>query len=102
MLLGSKDEKQETEEGTIEHWACSKNNPIGGWYGFKKDFRGRFAMYGPPLMEHLGFAEVEHHAKNNRIRYRGKQADNSRCSGRRRAPRHRVLRITIRRIGRIG
>ncbi len=72
MLLGSKDEKQETEEGTVEHWARSTSNPIGGWYGLKKNFRGRFAMYIPPLMEHLGLADVEHNAKNNRMRNRDK------------------------------
>lgn len=71
MLLGSKDEKQETETGTVEHWARSQDNPVGGWYGLKKNFRGRFAMYIPPLMEHLGLAEVEHNAKNNRMRYKG-------------------------------
>lgn len=71
MLLGSKDEKQETETGTVEHWARSQDNPVGGWYGLKKNFRGRFAMYIPPLMEHLGLAEVEHNAKNNRMRFKG-------------------------------
>ena len=68
MLLGSKDEKQETEEGTVEHWARSPENPIGGWYGLKKGFRGRFGMYIPPLMEALGLAEVEHNKRNNRMR----------------------------------
>jgi hypothetical protein len=68
MALGSKDEKQETEEGTVEHWARSSKNPIGGWYGLKKGFRGRFAMYIPPLMEELGLAEVEHNPRNNRMR----------------------------------
>jgi hypothetical protein len=72
MLLGSKDEKQETKEGTVEHWARSKKNPICGWYGLKKNFRGRFAMYIPPLMEHLGLAEVEHNAKDNRMRSKDK------------------------------
>ncbi len=66
--LGSKDEKQEAEEGTVEHWARSSKNPIGGWYGLKKNFRGRFAMYIPPLMEQLGLAEVEHNPRNNRMR----------------------------------
>jgi hypothetical protein len=42
--LGSKDEKQEAEEGTVEHWARSSQNPIGGWYGLKKNFRGRFPI----------------------------------------------------------
>jgi hypothetical protein len=67
MELGSKDEKQEAEEGTVEYWARSTKNPIGGWYGLKKNFRGRFAMYIPPLMEELGLAEVEHNPRNNRM-----------------------------------
>ena len=70
MLLGSKDEKQDTKEGTVEHWARSPDNPIGGWYGLKKNFRGRFAMYMPPLLEHLGLAEVEHNARDNRMRFK--------------------------------
>jgi hypothetical protein len=68
MLLGSKDEKQDAVEGTVEHWARSEDNPLGGWYGLKKNFRGRFAMYIPPLMEALGLAEVEHGSRNNRMR----------------------------------
>ena len=68
MLLGSKDEKVATKEGTVEHWGRSPENPIGGWYGLKKNFRGRFGMYIPPLMEHLGLAEVEHNKRNNRMR----------------------------------
>jgi hypothetical protein len=73
MPLGSKDEKQETKEGTVEHWARSEGNPIGGWYGQKKNFRGRFGMYVPPLMEHLGLAEVEHNARDNRMRLKPKR-----------------------------
>ena len=72
IVLGSKDEKQDTKEGTVEHWARSSDNPIGGWYGLKKNFRGRFAMYVPPLMEHLGLAEVEHNARDNRMRIKSK------------------------------
>lgn len=68
MELGSKDEKQEAIEGTVEYWARSPKNPIGGWYGLKKGFKGRFAMYIPPLMEALGLAEVEHNPRNNRMR----------------------------------
>jgi len=44
------------------------DNPVGGWYGLKKGLPGRFANYVPPVMEVLGLAEVEHHAKNNRMR----------------------------------
>ena len=68
MLLGTKDEKVETKPDTVEHWGRSVSNPIGGWYGLKKNFRGRFGMYIPPLMEHLGLAEVEHNKRNNRMR----------------------------------
>ena len=68
MELGSKDEKQDTKEGTVEHWGRLASNPIGGWYGLKKNFRGRFGMYIPPLMEALGLAEVEHQARNNRMK----------------------------------
>ena len=31
-------------------------------------FRGRFAMYIPPLMEALGLVELEHNKRNNRMR----------------------------------
>lgn len=68
MLLGSKDKKVDTKPDTVEHWGRSSDNPIGGWYGLKKNFRGRFGMYIPPLMEHLGIAEVEHEKRNNRMR----------------------------------
>ena len=68
MELGSKDEKQEAQEGTVEYWARSSDNPIGGWYGLRKGYRGRFAMYLPPLMEALGLAEVTHDKRNNRMR----------------------------------
>ena len=68
MPLGSADEQKPAAEGTVEAWARSADNPVGGWYGLKKGLRGRFAMYVPPLMEVLGLAEVEHNAKNNRMR----------------------------------
>jgi hypothetical protein len=68
MLLGSADEQKPAPEGTVEAWARSPKNPVGGWYGLKKGLRGRFAMYVPPLMEDLGLAEVEHNAKINRMR----------------------------------
>jgi len=67
MLLGSADEQKQAAEGTVEAWARSPKNPVGGWYGLKKGLRGRFGMYIPPLMEALGLAEVEHNAKNNRM-----------------------------------
>ena len=68
MLLGSADEQKPAAEGTVEAWGRSPKNPVGGWYGMKKGLRGRFGMYMPPLLEALGLAEVEHNAKNNRMR----------------------------------
>lgn len=68
MDLGSADEQKPAKEGTVEAWGRSESNPNGGWYGLKKGLRGRFGMYMPPLMEELGLAEVEHNAKNNRMR----------------------------------
>ena len=68
MALGSADEQKEAAAGTVEAWARSSENPVKGWYGLKKGFRGRFANYVPPVMEVLGLAEVEHNPKNNRMR----------------------------------
>jgi hypothetical protein len=68
MELGSADEQKPAKEGTVEAWGRSANNPVGGWYGLKKGLRGRFGMYIPPLMEVLGLVELEHNAKNNRMR----------------------------------
>jgi hypothetical protein len=68
MELGSADEQKPAKEGTVEAWGRSSKNPVGGWYGLKKGFRGRFGMYIPPLMEALGLAEVEHNPRNNRMR----------------------------------
>ena len=66
--LGSADEQKPAPEGSVEAWARSEDNPVGGWYGLKKGLRGRFGMYVPPVMEVLGLAEVEHNPRNNRMR----------------------------------
>jgi hypothetical protein len=66
--LGSADEQKAAADGTVEAWGRSPDNPIGGWYGLRKGYRGRFGMYMPPLLEALGLAEVEHNPKNNRMR----------------------------------
>jgi hypothetical protein len=68
MDLGAADEQKPAKEGTVEAWGRSENNPVGGWYGLKKGYRGRFGLYVPPLMEVLGLVELEHNAKNNRVR----------------------------------
>ena len=68
MDLGGADEQKEAKAGTVESWGRSSDNPVGGWYGLKKGLRGRFGVYVPPLMEKLGLVELEHNAKNNRMR----------------------------------
>ncbi len=68
MLLCSADEQKPAADGTVEAWARSPKNPVKGWYGIKKGLRGRFANYVPPVLEALKLAEVEHNAKNNRMR----------------------------------
>jgi Family of unknown function (DUF6855) len=68
MELGAADEQKQAKEGTVEAWGRSSGNPVGGWYGTKKGYRGRFGMYVPPLLEALGLAELEHNPRNNRMR----------------------------------
>jgi hypothetical protein len=68
MPMGSADEQKPATDGTVEAWARSQDNPVGGWYGLKKGYRGRVGMYVPPLMEALGLGEIEHNPRNNRIR----------------------------------
>ncbi|MGB3685519.1 MAG: DUF6855 family protein [Ornithinimicrobium sp.] len=66
--LGNADEQKVAAEGTVEAWGRHEANPVGGWYGTKKGLRGRFGNYVPPVLEALGLAEVEHNARNNRMR----------------------------------
>lgn len=68
MPLGNADEGKPTKPGTLEDWARSADNPVGGYYGLRKGYRGRFANYVAPVLEMLGLAELEHNARNNRIR----------------------------------
>ncbi|WP_377644625.1 DUF6855 family protein [Oryzobacter terrae] len=66
--LGAADEKKDAAPGTVEAWGRSQDNPVGGWYGLRPGYRGRFGMYLPPLLEALGLAELTHEARNNRVR----------------------------------
>jgi len=66
--LGAADEQKPAAEGTVEAWGRSESNPVGGWYGLRKGYRGRFGMYLPPLLEELGRAELTHTARNNSVR----------------------------------
>lgn len=68
MELGNADEQKPAKEGTVEAWARSPTNPVGGWYGTRKGFRGRFGNYVPPVLEALGLVELEHNPRNNRVR----------------------------------
>jgi hypothetical protein len=68
VALGAADENKPAADGTVEAWGRSPDNPVGGWYGLRKGYRGRFGMYLPPLLEALGLAELTHDARNNRMR----------------------------------
>jgi hypothetical protein len=68
VSLGATDEKKEPAQGSVESWGRSPENPVGGWYGLRSGYRGRFGMYLPPLLEALGLAEVTHEPRNNSMR----------------------------------
>jgi hypothetical protein len=68
--LGAADEQKPAADGSVEAWGRASDNPVGGWYGLRKGYRGRFGMYVPPLLEALGLVELEHLPKNNRVRAR--------------------------------
>lgn len=68
MALGNADEQKEAKPDTVEAWGRSAANPVGGWYGLKKGLRGRLGNHVPPVLEALGLAEVEHNARDNRMR----------------------------------
>ncbi len=57
-----------SQDGSLEGWARDEGNPVGGYYGLRKGYRGRFGNYVAPVLEVLGLAEVEHNPRNNRIR----------------------------------
>jgi len=66
--LGAADEKKDAADGTVEAFGRDETNPVGGWYGLRTGYRGRFGMYLPPLLEELGLAELTHDARKNRMR----------------------------------
>jgi len=66
--LGSAEEHEAVTPGSVEEWACSVQNPLGGWYGLKKGSRGGFATFVPPVMETLKLAEVEGNPRDGRMR----------------------------------
>ncbi|QHC65770.1 hypothetical protein Q0F99_12130 [Rathayibacter oskolensis] len=66
--LGGADESKQAPAGSVEAFGRDEANPVGGWYGLRRGYRGRFGVYLPPLLEHLGLVELEHAARNNRVR----------------------------------
>jgi hypothetical protein len=66
--LGAADENKDAADGTVEAFGRAGDNPVGGWYGLRKGYRGRFGMYLPPLLEALGLAELTHDPRNNKMR----------------------------------
>src|SRR6188472_2381832 len=68
QLRAIADVQKAAPDGTVEAWGRSEDNPVGGWYGTRKGYRGRFGVYLPPLLEALGLVELEHNPKNNRVR----------------------------------
>ena len=66
--LGNADEGKPVKEGSVEAWARADDNPVGGYYGLRKGYRGRFANYVTPVLEQMGLVELEHGPRNNRVR----------------------------------
>jgi len=66
--LGNADEGKPVKDDTVEAWARRDDNPVGGYYGLRKGYRGRFANYVTPVLELLGRVELEHGPRNNRVR----------------------------------
>lgn len=66
--VGAADENKPATDGTVEGFGRAETNPVGGWYGLRKGYRGRFGMYLPPLLEQLGLVELTHDARNNSVK----------------------------------
>ncbi|WP_411286084.1 DUF6855 family protein [Lapillicoccus sp.] len=66
--LGAADELKPAADGSALAFGRAADNPVGGWYGLRRGYRGRFGMYLPPLLEALGLAELTHDKRNNQVR----------------------------------
>ncbi len=71
--LGNADEGKPVKDGSVEAWARSPDNPVGGYYGLRKGYRGRFANYVTPVLELLGLVDLEHGPRNNRVKARSRR-----------------------------
>ena len=47
VALGTADEQKPAPDGSVEAWARDAGNPVGGWYGLRKGYRGRFGNSVP-------------------------------------------------------
>ena len=63
--LGAADELKAGVPGSVEAWGRAEDNPVCGWYGVRKGYRGRFGRYLPPLLEELGLVALTHDARTN-------------------------------------
>jgi len=72
MPLGNADEGKPVQPGTVEAWARDAKNSVGGYYGLRKGYHGRFANYVTPILELIGVVELEHGPRNNRVRTTGR------------------------------
>ena len=70
MLLGNADEGKPVQPDSVEAWARDPGNPVGGYYGLRKGYRGRFANYVTPILELMGRLDLEHGPRHNRVRIR--------------------------------
>jgi hypothetical protein len=68
VALGGAAEQEQAALDSVEAWARSAKNPVGGWYGLTKGSRGRFATYVAPIMRVLNLAEVEDTPGESRMR----------------------------------
>ena len=68
VRLGSAGENDQPVSGSVESWARSPGNPVGGWYGLTTGLRGAFAAFIPPIMKALNLAEVEGTPEDGRMR----------------------------------
>jgi hypothetical protein len=66
--LGAVGEHEQTAPGSVEAWARSTENPVGGWYGLKSGARGEFATFIPPIMRTLNLAELDDSPQGIRMR----------------------------------
>jgi hypothetical protein len=55
---------------SAEPWTLTTAPGTSSYTVYRKGYRGRFGMYLPPLLEHLGLAELTHDARNNEVRAR--------------------------------